>query len=292
MSSTVRELYRVHGTSQFVCTTCDSHTSYALRELYGSVQQVYENAVGTIVFAMGSGTSLCVAGIVQLVYEAPWDLSVCVHSQWQPYFVRHQGAVEILSVCVRKCRLQHSVRHGVVICHAHCRNRAPSVRGSTGTPSSCTQPVAAVWHPLSWSCTDQYRSVLKCRLCQRVRHGVGNCHAGIAHLVYKAPRDSQFAYVAYGSRTASAVRELYRPIQQVYKDAVYAKVFSMGWGAAIRVARNRIPRARDSKGPPSLCTQTVAAIWHPWPWSCTDPYSGCTKMPLTPGCLPSGGELP
>ena len=134
----VHLVYKAHGTSQFVYTACGSRMASALRELYRFVQRVYENAVGTIVFTMGSRTFLRVAGIIQLVYEGPRDLPVCVHSQWQPYFVRHQGAVQILSACVQKCRLRQSVRHGVVICHAHCWNRTPCLRGSTGPISLCT----------------------------------------------------------------------------------------------------------------------------------------------------------
>ena len=43
-----------------------------------------------------------VAGIIYLVYEAPQDFPVCVYSQWQRCFVRHQGAEQILSACVPK----------------------------------------------------------------------------------------------------------------------------------------------------------------------------------------------
>ena len=46
---------------------------------------------------------------------------------------------------------------------------------------------------------------------------------------------SQFVYTACGTRKAMYVRELYRSIQRVYKNAVCIIVLPLGCGTAMRV---------------------------------------------------------
>ena len=54
---------------------------------------------------------------------------------------------------------------------------------------------------------------------------------------------------------------------------------------------NRLLTVRGAMGPHSLCTQhvgmckqPVAAVWHTWSGSRTDPYRGCTKMLFAAEC--------
>ena len=87
---------------------------------------------------LGCGTAMRVFKILYLLYEAPWNLIVCVQSVWHPYGNVHQGAVQSRTAGVRKCRLHQSTSLGVLYCYAHSRNRTTIVRGTTGPPSLCT----------------------------------------------------------------------------------------------------------------------------------------------------------
>ena len=101
-----------------------------------------------------------IAGIIQLVYEAPRDLPVCVHSLLQPYGIRCQGAVQIHTVGVRKYHLRQCSPWGGELSCALPESYTSSTR-LDGTSSLCTQPVAAVQHPLSERCTDPYSRCTK-----------------------------------------------------------------------------------------------------------------------------------
>ena len=63
--------------------------------------------------------------------------------------------------------------------------------------------------------------------------------AGIVHLVYEAPQYLPVCvhtlWQLYGVRRQGAIRIRTAGVV-VYKDAVYARVFAMGWGTAMRVA--------------------------------------------------------
>ena len=90
---------------------------------------------------------------------------------------------------------------------------------------------------------------------------------------------------------AFAVRELYRSVQRVYEDAVCASVHLAVVNCHAH-CWNRTTSVRGSMGPPSLCTQPVAAVRRALSGSCTDQYSGCTKMPFALECSLWGSELP
>ena len=124
----------------------------SIRELYRPVQQVYKNVVGARVFPTDWCTAISVFGIIHLVYESLRVFLVCVYSLWQLYGFHHQGAVQIRTADVWKCRWCQSIPHGLVNWHERFWNRTPSVRVTTGLPSLCTQPMAAVWHLSSGSC--------------------------------------------------------------------------------------------------------------------------------------------
>ena len=72
--------------------------------------------------------------IVQIVYEALWDLPVCVSIVWQLYGICGQGTVQIRAEGVGKCRLEQSGPHGVVKCHTRSWIRTCNLRGTTGPP--------------------------------------------------------------------------------------------------------------------------------------------------------------
>ena len=133
--------------------------------MYTVIQRVYQNAVSNTVLRFVWFTPMCVDGIVHLVYEAPWDLPICVQGlRGHPYGNVSQQASQMRIAVVLKYRLCQSSPLGVVYSNMHYRNCIPIVRGSTGSPKLCTK---AVWTPvrqrMSASCTDPYSGFTKLR---------------------------------------------------------------------------------------------------------------------------------
>ena len=96
---------------------------------------------------------------------------------------------------------------------------------------------------------------------------------------------SQIVYTAYGRRTASTVRDLYRSVHWVYENSIGGKVITATWWIAISVIQSSKPTEQGDTGLPRFCTQPLADLRHPPPGIiATAPYSGCTKIPLAAEC--------
>ena len=93
-------------------------------------------------------------------------------------------------------------------------------------------------------------------------------------------------------RTGPASMELYSSAQRVYQSSIGGRVFTAQSCTAMRVLPSRTPSVQGSAGLPTMCTKPVGDVRVAPPWSCTAPYSGCTKIPLTEECSTASGELP
>ena len=93
------ELYiyciRHHGSTQLVCPAYGTCKAMYVREMYRSIQRVYENVVSVIVIPLVWCTAMQVFGFVHLLYKAPRILIVGVDSLRQSYTDVCQGAVQI-----------------------------------------------------------------------------------------------------------------------------------------------------------------------------------------------------
>ena len=88
-----------------------------VRELYMSVQLVYNNAMFVTVLSYGCGTAICILRIIHLLYGAQQDVIICLHSLRLSYTNVCQAAVYIPIKCSRKCGLHHIGHLGVGQCH-------------------------------------------------------------------------------------------------------------------------------------------------------------------------------
>ena len=120
---------------------------------------------------------MCIFRIVHNLYDAPRDLSACIHSLWHLYGVKTPGAVQIRTAGVRKCRFLQSAPFGVVYCHVHFWNRTLPVRGTMGPPSLRTKFVASVRYENSWSRTHPYSGRTKIPFVSEFSLAVVYCHA-------------------------------------------------------------------------------------------------------------------
>ena len=75
-----------HGTTQFVYKDCGTRTAMLFREHYTSVQQVYQNTVRIRFLPLGCCTAMLIIEIVHLLYEAPWDLTICAQRLCGPSY--------------------------------------------------------------------------------------------------------------------------------------------------------------------------------------------------------------
>ena len=86
-----------------------------------------------------------IIGIVQLPYEAPWDLPICVQRLCGLLYGNiSQQALYIPTAVAPKCRLHHICPLGMVYCNVHYHNCTPTVRGATAPPNLCTNTVALI----------------------------------------------------------------------------------------------------------------------------------------------------
>ena len=88
------------------------------------------------------------------------------------------------------------------------------------------------------------------------------------------------SYTACGRRTASAAMVL-------YQNSLDSRVFTAEGWITMSVILNCISGVKGAAGLPRMCTKPVGDVQ---PWSCTAPYSGCTKIPLTAECSTARGE--
>ena len=93
------------------------------------------------------------------------------------------------------------------------------------------------------------------------------------------------------SCTGCAAMELYSYVQRVYDNSVDGSVFTAEWCITMRVIPSRTPSVQGATGLYRMCTQPVGDVRGPPPWSCTSPYSLCTKIPLMAECLTASSEL-
>ena len=116
--------------------------------------------------------------IVNLLYEVPRDLPVCVKRLcMHPYGNKSQQAVQIPTVVVPKCRLRQSSPIGVLYCHAHYSNCTTTIRDATGSPNLCIKVArASVRQYKSTSCTAHYNGCTKTHLRQCCPLVVVYCH--------------------------------------------------------------------------------------------------------------------
>ena len=68
-------------------------------------------------------------------------------------------------------------------------------------------------------------------------------------------------YTAYCSCTASDLKEAYRSVQRVYKNATYSRLFATTWDCRERF-RSRTPSVQRLTRPPSSCTVSVHSLLH------------------------------
>ena len=72
---------------------------------------------------------------------------MCVSIMWQLYGVCGQLAVQICTEDVRKCSLEPSGPHEVVQYQTRSRIRTPTVRGTMGPNSLCSQHLGMCKQP-------------------------------------------------------------------------------------------------------------------------------------------------
>ena len=150
-----------------------------VRELYRSVQRVYENPVRVRVMFFQWCTTMRVFGIVHSLYKVPRDLPICVQSLCgHPYGNVSQEAVQLHTAGVPKCCLRQSAPLRVVYCYARFRNHTPALRGATGPSILCTKPVR---HPYGDVGDETVQigtiGVPKCYLRQSAPLGLVYCYA-------------------------------------------------------------------------------------------------------------------
>ena len=85
---------------------------------------------------------------------------------------------------------------------------------------------------------------------------------------------------------------MYKSVQEVYEKSVDGRVFTAEWRIAVRVVLSHTPSVQGATRLPWMSTLPVCDVRGPLPFSCTDPYSGCTKILLTTECAPPSGGLP
>ena len=86
-----------------------------------------------------------------------------------------------------------------------------------------------------------------------------------------------------------AAMELYTSAQRVYKKTVGGNVHC----PLVHCHEGHCtPSVQGTAGLPSMCTQLVGDVQGAPPYSCTDPYSGCTKIALIAESSPLSGALP
>ena len=159
----VHLLYELSRYCPFCVKTLWHRYGEVSRNLYTSVQSVYQNAGCTTVVRFVWLTSMYILSILHLLYEVPRYLIICVKSLCGHLYGNvNQQFVQINTAVVLKSRLRQSSHLGVLYCHHHYRNCTPTVWGTTGSPNLCTK---AVWAPVQqrrWaSCTDSYSSCIK-----------------------------------------------------------------------------------------------------------------------------------
>ena len=86
-------------------------------------------------------------GIVHLLYKALRDCPACVQNLWHTMCTEPMDevvgeAVLIRTAGVQKYRLRMSAPHMLVTWLVHFRDRPPKVKGATGLPRMCTEPMA------------------------------------------------------------------------------------------------------------------------------------------------------
>ena len=72
--------------------------------------------------------------------------------------------------------------------------------------------------------------------------------------------------------------ELYRTVLRVYESFVGGRVFTAECWITMSVILNLTPSVQGATGLPRMCTLSVGDVRGPLPFSCTGPYSGCTKF--------------
>ena len=82
---------------------------------------------------------------------------------------------------------------------------------------------------------------------------------------------------------------LYKCIQHLYKNSVDGRLFIAKWWITMSVILDRTPSIQRAAALPRKCTKPVEDVRL---WSCTAPYSGCTKILLLAECSMANGELP
>ena len=139
-----------------------------------------------------------------------------------------------------------------------------SVQGATGLPILCTHPMGDIRHPLPGSCSYKYvQRVYEISLAAECSPRSGElswASFGVIHLVYKALLHFPDLYKAYGRRTASATRDLYKYVQRVYEHSVGGRVFTPEWWIAMTISRSCTPSVRGAMGLPRFCTQPLVDL--------------------------------
>ena len=132
-----------------------------VRELYISVQWVFNNAICVTVLSLGCCTVIRIFGMVHLLQGVQQDMIIWVDSLRQSYTNVCQADVQILITCARNCGLHHIDHLGLGQCYVPFQNRTLGVMGTTETHDLCTQSVVTVRQCMSGSCTDLYNRCTK-----------------------------------------------------------------------------------------------------------------------------------
>ena len=187
---------------------------------------------------LGWCITMCIFGIVLLLYEVARHLPVCVQRLRRWYSEISQTAIYIRTVGVPNFRFFQRSPLRVVYCHAHYLTCTPSVRGVTGSPNLCTKTVALVRQCKSDSCINPYSSGTKIPFASELSTWGGKLPWALSELYTYFARfhgTGQLVHKDCGTCTAMYVWQQYSSVQRVYQNAVRIRVLPLGWRTVMRI---------------------------------------------------------
>ena len=160
-------------------------------------------------------------------------------------------------------------------------------------PDLCTQPVALVSGPGPTAIQSRKSGVRRCCLRQSASHGLVNWHVCFSNRtpsVQYTAGPPRFVYTASGTCTGPGPGNVQSRTAGVQRCRLRqsASHHLVNWHMRFR---NRTPSVQGAEGPPRFVYTVSGACTGPRSRSCTEPYSGCTKMPFVQECFPCLSEL-